>query len=370
MPPSALSENALKTLAEQIKSWGKEMGFQAIGITDVELSTHEGRLQHWLEQGLHGELDYMALHGKKRSRPDELIPGTLRVISARMDYLSVEARESETTTDAQHARVSRYAMGRDYHKLIRKRLSRLAEKIEQATQLLCTEQSSPNQYRAFVDSAPVLERALAEKAGLGWIGKNTMLLSREAGSYFFIGEIYTNLPLPIDSPDDKNHCGKCTACLDACPTQAFISPYVLDAKKCISYLTIELKGSIPETLRPAIGNRIFGCDDCQSSCPWNRFARPTHEQDFQPRHGLDTAQLIELFNWSETEFLERTAGSAIRRSGYEGWLRNIAVALGNAPHSNTVIAALKQRQSYPSELVQEHVLWALQQHHHVIASDS
>jgi epoxyqueuosine reductase len=362
MPPSSPSENILQTLAEQIKRWGKEMGFQAIGITDTELASHEAQLQHWLDKGLHGELNYMAQHGNKRSRPEELIPGTLRVISARMDYLTVDAKETNAREHSDHARVSRYAMGRDYHKLIRKRLARLAEKIEHATQQLSAHGAPTNQFRAFVDSAPVLERALAEKAGLGWIGKNTMLISRNAGSYFFIGEIYTNLPLPIDAPDDQNHCGKCTACLDACPTQAFVSPYVLDAKKCISYLTIELKGSIPEELRAPIGNRIFGCDDCQSSCPWNRFAKPTDEPDFQPRHGLDTAQLIDLFNWSKEDFLERTAGSAIRRSGYEGWLRNIAVALGNAPSSIPVIEALKQRRDDSSDIVREHVAWALDRH--------
>ncbi|MEH6357744.1 MAG: tRNA epoxyqueuosine(34) reductase QueG [Pseudomonadales bacterium] len=362
MPQTPLSENALQTLADQIKIWGKEMGFQALGITDIELGVHEARLQDWLDKGLHGDLGYMAQHGSKRSHPEELIPGTLRVISARLDYLTVEARETDNREDADHARVSRYAMGRDYHKLIRKRLSKLAEKIEAAAQELSGEATIPNQFRAFVDSAPVLERALAEKAGLGWIGKNTMLMSREAGSYFFLGEIYTNLPLPIDQPDDKNNCGKCTACLDVCPTNAFVSPYVLDAKKCVSYLTIELKGSIPEELRAPIGNRIFGCDDCQSSCPWNRFAKPTDELDFQPRHGLNTAQLIDLFNWSEEEFLDRTAGSAIRRSGYEGWLRNIAVALGNAPSSIPVIEALKQRADDSSEVVQEHVKWALKNH--------
>ena len=362
MSHPALSENVLQTLADQIKVWGKEMGFQALGITDVELGEHEARLQDWLDKGLHGDLGYMAQHGSKRSHPEELIPGTLRVISARLDYLTVEARETASREDADNARVSRYAMGRDYHKLIRKRLSKLAEKIETAAQQLSDEPTPPNQFRAFVDSAPVLERALAEKAGLGWIGKNTMLMSRQAGSYFFIGEIYTNLPLPIDTPDDKNHCGKCTACLDVCPTNAFVSPYVLDAKKCVSYLTIELKGSIPEALRAPIGNRIFGCDDCQSSCPWNRFAKPSGELDFQPRHGLDTAQLIDLFNWSEVEFLDRTAGSAIRRSGYEGWLRNIAVALGNAPNSIPVTEALKGRLEYPSEVVREHVEWALQRH--------
>jgi len=363
------NEHELHTLAEQIKAWGKDMGFQAVGITDVELGEHETRFQEWLDQGYHGDLAYMAQHGTKRSRPDELIPGTMRVISVRLDYLTIPARENENTTDAGHARVSRYALGRDYHKLMRKRQAKLAEKVEHAAQQL-TPANQQYQYRAFVDSAPVLERALAEKAGLGWIGKNTMLMSREAGSYFFLGEIYTNLPLPIDSPDDKNNCGNCTACLDACPTNAFVSPYVLDAKKCISYLTIELKGSIPEELRPGIGNRIFGCDECQAVCPWNRFAKPTDELDFQPRHGLDTAQLIGLFHWSEEEFLERTAGSAIRRSGYEGWLRNIAIALGNAPRSIQVIEALKQRRNYPSEIVQEHLAWALAQHSVFLAVDN
>ncbi|MEZ5525348.1 MAG: tRNA epoxyqueuosine(34) reductase QueG [Pseudomonadales bacterium] len=354
-------QTELTELAEQIKDWGQAAGFQGVGITDIDLTEHEVRLQQWLDQGLHGELGYMAQHGHKRSRPDELIPGTLRVISFRMDYLSVQARDSSTNDDSARARVSRYALGRDYHKLIRKRLSRLAEQIERsARELGITE--GDDQYRAFVDSAPVLERALAEKAGLGWIGKNTMLLSREAGSYFFLGEIYTNLPLPTDAPVKQNHCGKCQACLDACPTNAFVSPYVLDAKKCVSYLTIELKGSIPEALRPGIGNRIFGCDDCQSVCPWNRFAQPTDEQDFQPRHGLDTAQLIELFMWSEEAFLERTAGSPIRRTGYEGWLRNIAVALGNAPSSIPVVEALKRRLEYPSDIVREHVDWALGRH--------
>jgi epoxyqueuosine reductase len=351
----------LHALAEQIKIWGKEAGFQQIGITDVELGEHEQRFQEWLGQGLHADLEYMAQHGTKRSRPGELIPGTVRAISARLDYLTIPAREDNNTTDAGHARVSRYALGRDYHKLMRKRLAKLAEKVEQAAQQL-TPTDQDYQYRAFVDSAPVLERALAEKAGLGWIGKNTMLMSRQAGSYFFLGEIYTNLPLPIDSPDDKNNCGNCTACLDACPTNAFVSPYVLDAKKCVSYLTIELKGSIPEYLRLGIGNRIFGCDECQAVCPWNRFAQSTEEADFQPRHGLDTAQLIELFNWSEEEFLDRTAGSAIRRSGYEGWLRNIAVALGNASSSIPVVEALKTRINYPSEIVHEHVTWALAKH--------
>ncbi|MCF7980649.1 MAG: tRNA epoxyqueuosine(34) reductase QueG [Pseudomonadales bacterium] len=341
-------------LAADIKQWGKELGFQQVGITDVALQEHEARLNQWLANGYHGELSYMAHHGSKRSHPEELLPGTLCVISVRLDYLTTQARPTTHEQKAKNAKISRYALGRDYHKLMRKRLAKLAGKIEtQAHQHGC---------RAFVDSAPVMERALAEKSGLGWIGKNTMLLNREAGSYFFLGEIFTNLPLPLDQTESKNHCGNCTACLEICPTQAFVAPYVLDARKCISYLTIELKGPIPEPLRPMIGNRIFGCDDCQTICPWNRFAQLSSEDDFQPRHGLDSAQLIELFNWTEDEFLEKTAGSAIRRAGYEGWLRNIAVALGNAPTDHNILRALSAKSGTRSSLVKEHVNWALVQH--------
>ena len=344
-------------LASQIKQWGQALGFQHIGITDIDLGEHEAHLDRWLAQNFQGELDYMAKHGSKRAHPEQLIPGTLRVISARMDYLTpgIDPRGQQPE---QNAEVSRYALGRDYHKLIRKRLTRLAKQVDQHIEA----SGYDGHYRAFVDSAPVLERALAEKAGLGWIGKNTMLLSREAGSYFFLGEIYTNLPLPIDPPQATNHCGDCTACLDICPTQAFVKPYVLDARRCISYLTIELKGAIPEELRPKMGNRIFGCDDCQVVCPWNKFAQFSDETDFQPRHGLDDAELIELFNWNEAEFLQKTEGSAIRRTGYENWLRNIAVALGNAATTADVVAALKARVDHPSALIQEHVAWALAQH--------
>ncbi|MCB1662715.1 MAG: tRNA epoxyqueuosine(34) reductase QueG [Pseudomonadales bacterium] len=360
MPAHTNNVSTMIELAANIKVWGAELGFQQVGITDVALQEHEARLNQWLANGYHGELGYMAHHGSKRSHPEELLPGTLRVISVRLDYLTTQARVSKHEQQAQNAQVSRYALGRDYHKLMRKRLAKLAEKIDaQAHQHGC---------RAFVDSAPVMERALAEKSGLGWIGKNTMLLNREAGSYFFLGEIFTNLALPLDEVEPKSHCGNCTACLDICPTQAFVAPYVLDARKCISYLTIELKGPIPEPLRPKVGNRIFGCDDCQTICPWNRFAQLSNEADFQPRHGLDSAQLIELFNWTEEEFLEKTAGSAIRRAGYEGWLRNIAVALGNAPPDARILNALSAKQSHSSELVREHVNWALAQHtnkHHI-----
>ncbi len=344
--------SSLIQLAKEIKIWGADFGFQQVGITDIHLAEHEQHLAEWLAKGLHGDLNYMAQHGTKRSHPEELLPGTLRVISVRLDYLTIAPRTTEHQQHSENATISRYAMGRDYHKMMRKRLAKLAEKIDaRANQHGC---------RAFVDSAPVLERALAEKSGLGWIGKNTMLLNRKAGSYFFLGEIFTNLALPIDHPESTNNCGSCTACLNACPTQAFVEPYVLDARKCISYLTIELKGSIPEQLRPLIGNRIFGCDDCQTVCPWNRFAQFSEEDDFKPRHGLDTAQLLELLNWSEEEFLDKTAGSAIRRAGYQGWLRNIAVALGNAATSRDIIEALENRLTDSSEMVREHITWALE----------
>ncbi len=351
-PPSS---DQLTQLAHDIKQWAAELGFQQAGITDVALDEHEQRLNQWLEAGYHGDMDYMERHGSKRSRPQELIEGTRRVISLRMDYLTAAPDQQRHALNARdQAYISRYTLGRDYHKLVRKRLTQLAQRIE--------EQVTGYNYRAFVDSAPVLERALAKSAGLGWIGKNTMLINPKAGSYFFLGEIYTDLPLPIDPPFAKNHCGSCSACLDVCPTQAFVGPHVLDARRCISYLTIELKGSIPEELRPLMGNRVFGCDDCQLICPWNRFAQVTDESDFIPRHGFDSAQLARLFLWEEEEFLRQTEGSAIRRTGYQGWLRNLAVGLGNAPTSETVINALRQRQAHPSELVREHVAWALSQH--------
>jgi epoxyqueuosine reductase len=343
-----------RNLARDIKSWGRELGFQAVGIADTDLSLAETRFVHCLDQGYHGEMEYMCAHGTRRSRPQVLLPGTVRVISARMDYLPADARPIDAVLrDPERAFVARYALGRDYHKLVRRRLQRLAERIAQTT--------GPFQYRVFADSAPVLEKPLAEKAGLGWIGKHTNLLARESGSWFFLGEIYVDLPLPPDAPT-PNHCGTCHACIDICPTRAIVAPYELDARRCISYLTIELHGAIPETLRPSIGNRIYGCDDCQLACPWNRFAQFSAEPDFAPRHGLDEASLAALFNWSESRFLERTEGSAIRRLGHERWRRNIAVALGNAPSTESVFSALRTARDDRSEIVREHVSWALARH--------
>jgi epoxyqueuosine reductase len=348
---STLTATQLNDLADAIKRWGREAGFQQIAITDTELGEHAGHLREWLAQGYHGEMAYMAAHGSRRWRPGELEPGTLRVISARIDYLPPGDDPDAILADPERGFVSRYALGRDYHKLMRKRLAQLGERINR--------ELAPHRYRAFVDSAPVLERGLAQKAGLGWIGKNTMLINRRAGSWFFLGEIYTDLPLPLDAPYTEEHCGRCRACLDICPTGAIVAPYQVDARRCISYLTIELRGSIPEALRPLLGNRIYGCDDCQLVCPWNRFAQPTAEADFAPRHGLDGAQLVALFGWSEAEFLQRTEGSPIRRIGYARWLRNIAVALGNAPFSGAIVAALEARLGETNEMVREHVAWAL-----------
>jgi epoxyqueuosine reductase len=337
-------------LAAQIKDWGRTLGLQSVGIADTDLSVAEARLEEWLAAGLHGRMDYMARHGRRRSRPGDLVPGTLRVIAARLDYLPPARGMAEALADPASGYVARYALGRDYHKMLRNRLQRLASRI--------AEEIGPFGYRVFVDSAPVLEKPLAEKAGLGWIGKHTNLIARDAGSWFFLGEIYTDLPLPADAPASA-HCGRCRACLDVCPTQAIVAPYRLDARRCIAYLTIELEGAIPETLRPAVGNRVYGCDDCQLVCPWNRFARLTVEADFLPRHGLDGAALAELMGWSEAEFLQRTEGSAIRRLGHARWLRNVAVALGNGPPGDAAHRALQRWAAHPSELVREHVQWAL-----------
>ncbi|AZC15982.1 MULTISPECIES: tRNA epoxyqueuosine(34) reductase QueG [Pseudomonas] len=344
----------LPALAQSIKDWGRELGFQQVGISGLDLAEHESHLERWLAAGYHGEMEYMGAHGNKRSRPAELVPGTLRVVSLRMDYLPGDTQMAQRLAQPSKAYVSRYALGRDYHKLIRKRVQQLAERIQQVI--------GPFGYRAFVDSAPVLEKAIAEQAGLGWIGKNTLVLNRKAGSYFFLSELFVDLPLPVDEPHASEHCGRCSACLDICPTNAFVGPYQLDARRCISYLTIELKNAIPEELRPLIGNRVFGCDDCQIVCPWNRFARTSGEGDFKPRHNLDNAELAELFLWDEEQFLSSTEGSPLRRAGYERWLRNLAVGLGNAPSTIPVLEALKARQDYPSELVREHVQWALAQH--------
>ncbi|MFO7593960.1 MAG: tRNA epoxyqueuosine(34) reductase QueG [Pseudomonadota bacterium] len=338
-------------LAERIRHWGRELGFEQVGISDIQLDLAETRLQQWLEAGYHGEMDYMQRHGSKRSRPAELEPGTVSVISVRMNYLPPDAAEPWSVLhNGERAYISRYALGRDYHKLMRKRLQRLAQQIGEVIDEFG--------YRVFVDSAPVLEKPLAAKAGLGWVGKHSNLLHRECGSWFFLGEIYTDLPLTPDNAVSA-HCGTCQACIDICPTAAIVEPYVVDARRCISYLTIEHKGSIPESLRPLLGNRIYGCDDCQLICPWNRYAQISAEQDFSPRHGLDCAELIELFGWDEATFLKKTEGSPIRRIGHASWLRNIAVAMGNAPRSEALIIALQQRLAHPSAIVREHVSWAL-----------
>lgn len=340
-------------LVVSIKRWGRELGFQRVGIADIDLKQHEPRLLDWLAVGFHGEMGYMARHGVKRSRPAELIPGTARVIAVRMDYLPPEIAEPwGVLRRPRLGYVSRYALGRDYHKVLRQRLQRLAERIAAAI--------GPFGYRVFADSAPVLEKALAEKAGLGWIGKHSNLLDRGAGSWFFLGEVYVDLLLPVDQPLTA-HCGSCTACLDVCPTRAIVAPYQVDARRCISYHTIELQGPIPPEFRRAIGNRIYGCDDCQLVCPWNRFAQPSVEPDFQARHALDAPDLLELWAWDEVEFLRRAEGSAIRRIGHQRWLRNIAVALGNAPYSAVIVAALQARLANSSDLVREHIRWALEE---------
>lgn len=331
-----------------------ELGFQAVAISAPQLAQAEKRLLEWLAHDYHGEMHYMASHGVKRSRPAELVPGTVTVVSVRLGYLPPDAQDSkEVLASTDKAFISRYALGRDYHKTLRNRLQKLAERMQEAI--------GPFGYRVFTDSAPAMEVELASQAGLGWRGKHSLLLSREHGSWFFLGEIYTDLPLPPDPPQ-TNHCGTCTRCIDACPTQAIVAPYQVDARRCISYLTIELKGSIPLDLRPLMGNRIYGCDDCQLVCPWNRQAQLSAEKDFTVRHGLDAPGLVALFAWSEEEFRNKTAGSAIHRIGFERWLRNIAVALGNVPASDAVLQALRNRQDHPSELVQEHVAWALAQH--------
>ncbi len=331
-----------------------ELGFTGLGVATIDLPADEAHFLEWLRMGFNGEMAYMSRHGAKRTRPKELIPGTVSCISVRMDYWPQAAADAnETLANANVGYVSRYALGRDYHKVLRARLQQLCDRIQGAVGAFG--------HRVFTDSAPVLEKALARNAGLGWIGKHTNLIDRHAGSYFFLGEIYLDLKLPADEPSTA-HCGSCSACIPACPTGAIVAPYRLDARRCISYLTIELRGTIPEEFRRAIGNRIYGCDDCQLVCPWNKFARPSAEKDFAVRHGLDQSQLIELFAWSEADFMERTEGSAIRRISYEQWLRNVAVALGNAPTSAAVTAALEAREQHPSALVREHVGWALAQH--------
>lgn len=339
---------------DELRSWAQELGFASLGVADVDLSSAEPGLQAWLDAGFHGEMDYMARHGTRRARPAELVEGTVRAVMVTLDYAPDDPQWVEqawaTLADGERAYVSRYALGRDYHKVVRARLQRLAERLEARV--------GPFGYRVFCDSAPVMEVELARRAGLGWRGKHTLLLDTRRGSTFFIGTLYTDLALPPDEPIGE-HCGRCTRCIDACPTGAIVAPYRLDARRCISYLTIEHKGSIPEALRPAIGNRIYGCDDCQLACPWNRFARPAALGDFSARQGLDRAGLVELFSWSAEDFETRLAGSPIRRIGYERWLRNLAVALGNGAGGDDVIEALRARADHESPLVREHVQWAL-----------
>ena len=339
-------------IAAELPALAREFGFEQSGVAGIDLARAEERLERWLELGRHGTMGWMARHGRKRTRPARLLPGTLRVLCFRMHYWSRDAAPAlAVLADPDRAYISRYALGRDYHRLMRRRLKKLAERI--------ASMAGPIGYRVFVDSAPVMEKPLAAQAGLGWMGKHTNLIDRQEGSWFFLGEIYTDLPLPVDHPV-TDHCGSCRACLDICPTEAIVAPYQLDARRCISYLTIEHRGSIPLELRPLIGNRVFGCDDCQLVCPWNRHARPSDEAAFAPRGGLDNARLTRLFGWGEEQWRERTRGSALRRAGYTGWLRNLAIALGNAARSGEVIESLRNRLSHSSELVREHVRWALE----------
>ena len=341
----------MRAVRARLEAWAKELGFDALGVADADLGASRERLQAWLDAGHHGDMAWMQAHGRKRTHPEELVPGTVRVITVRMNYLPTGQDEAlATLADPDRAYLARYALGRDYHKLIRKRLQRLASRLEAAV--------GPTGYRVFCDSAPVLEKPLAAKAGLGWVGKHSLVLDRTAGSWFFLGEVYTDLPLPVDEPVGA-HCGSCTRCIDVCPTQAIVAPYQLDARRCIAYLTIENKGPIPEPLRPLVGNRVFGCDDCQLVCPWNRHARRSREAAFEPREALRAPRLAELFEWSEARFLRETEGNPLRRVGYTGFLRNVAVALGNAPRSDRARRSLSQRRGDPSELVREHVNWAL-----------
>jgi epoxyqueuosine reductase len=354
-------------LAQLIKQWGQSLGFQQVGICDTDLSAEEPKLQAWLDKQYHGEMDWMARHGMLRARPHELLPGTLRVISVRMNYLPAKAAFAKTLNNPELGYVSRYALGRDYHKVLRQRLKKLGEKIQD----YCTEHADSTaidgsdqhgtqiSFRPFVDSAPIMERPLAEKAGLGWVGKHSLILNREAGSWFFLGELLIDLPLPVDKPQEEQ-CGRCVACMTICPTQAIVAPYTVDARRCISYLTIELEGAIPEEFRPLMGNRIYGCDDCQLICPWNRYSQLTDEDDFSPRAALHAPELVALFAWNEEKFLRITEGSPIRRIGHLRWLRNISVALGNAPYAENVLLALQSRQGENS-LLDEHIEWAIAQ---------
>ncbi|QCR34899.1 tRNA epoxyqueuosine(34) reductase QueG [Nissabacter sp. SGAir0207] len=346
----------LHQLSQHIKQWGQSLGFQQVGICDTDLSLEEPKLQDWLDKQYHGEMEWMARHGMLRARPHELLPGTLRVISVRMNYLPAKAAFASTLKNPALGYVSRYALGRDYHKLLRQRLKKLGEMI----QSWCSEQGGGEVgFRPFVDSAPIMERPLAAKAGIGWVGKHSLILNREAGSWFFLGELLIDLPLPVDQPQPEQ-CGKCVACMTTCPTGAIVAPYTVDARRCISYLTIELEGAIPEEFRPLMGNRIYGCDDCQLICPWNRFSQLTDEADFSPRAALHAPELLELFAWSEEKFLRVTEGSAIRRIGHLRWLRNVSVALGNAPYQAEIVLALQQRLG-ENEMLDEHLHWAIAQ---------
>lgn len=353
-PPNQLPSDQLATLSLDIKRWSAKLGFNHTGITDINLSEHESHLTNWLNKNRHGEMYYMAQHGYKRSRPNELIPGTVRVISVRLDYAPKDIADAEAVLEKPNiGYISRYALGRDYHKVLRKKLQKLAHRIEARI--------GPFGYRVFTDSAPVLEKALAEKAGLGWIGKHSNLIDKKTGSWFFLGEIYVDIPLKTDN-SSTNHCGSCTQCIEVCPTRAIVAPYQVDARRCISYLTIELKSAIPTEFRSAIGNRIYGCDDCQLVCPWNKFAQTSKEPDFLPRKDITDQSLSKIFTWTEEEFLRKMEGSPIRRIGHEAWQRNVAVALGNASDSATAITALQSRRDTSSAMVKEHIDWAINQH--------
>lgn len=354
-PQQPRNEQDWLELRDQIQNWATALGFDGFGVADTAVEADSAHLTAWLKAGMQGEMDWMAAHGNKRHQPEALVPGTVRVISVKLNYLADTVPAATALLDHPNkGYVSRYALGRDYHKVIRNRLQKLAKQIEDAV--------GEYGYRVFADSAPVLEKALARNAGLGWIGKHTLVITPDEGSLFFLGEIFTDLPLPTTPQFEKFHCGSCRKCIDICPTQAIVAPNQLDARRCISYLTIEYKGSIPIELRKRIGNRIFGCDDCQLLCPWNRYAVKSNEADFRPRHGLDQPDLTDLFSWTEAEFEERTAGMPLRRAGYELWLRNVAVALGNAASSEKVINALLARRDSESDLVREHIVWALAQH--------
>ncbi len=344
-------------LRELLEAWAHEQGFQAVGVTDVSLETYVSRLDGWLSQGYQADMTWMSERRDMRARPDTLLEGTARVVSLRMDYRPPDTHPLRVLKSGSKAYISRYALGRDYHKTLRTRLARIAARMETWAN---THLGAPHRQRAFVDSAPVLEKPLAEKAGLGWIGKNTLLLNRTAGSWFFLGEILTSIPLPADSQKAEDECGTCRTCLTICPTGAFPEPYVLDANKCISYLTIENRDSIPPELRSRMGNRVFGCDDCQLVCPWNRYAKFSQETDFRPRHGLEDSELIALYGWTREEFLNRTTGSPIRRTGYSGWRRNLAVAIGNGPPTPAALKCLEEDTTDDS-MVREHVEWALAQ---------